>query len=115
LVTYGILFTLHLLHPSLVAPFHRPGWVYEEKVDGWRMVAYKTGQAIRFVNRKGLDHTQRFAPLARTIAKLPSAESPFFLDYFGSYTCTSICRWLSLKTIARGRFRRPLFAIRFSK
>lgn len=27
--------------PTLVAPFHRPGWVYEEKIDGWRIVAYK--------------------------------------------------------------------------
>jgi hypothetical protein len=26
--------------PTLVAPFHRPGWVYEEKVDGWRILAY---------------------------------------------------------------------------
>ncbi len=24
-------------------PFHRDGWVYEEKYDGWRMVAYKDG------------------------------------------------------------------------
>jgi ATP-dependent DNA ligase len=22
-------------------PFHRDGWVYEEKIDGWRMLAYK--------------------------------------------------------------------------
>jgi hypothetical protein len=21
-------------------PFHRDGWIYEEKYDGWRMVAY---------------------------------------------------------------------------
>jgi hypothetical protein len=28
------------MHPTLVRePFHRPGWVYEEKVDGWRMLA----------------------------------------------------------------------------
>jgi len=26
------------MQPSLVrAPFHRPGWVYEDKVDGWRI------------------------------------------------------------------------------
>jgi hypothetical protein len=26
--------------PTLVRePFHRDGWVYEEKVDGWRMLA----------------------------------------------------------------------------
>jgi ATP-dependent DNA ligase len=22
-------------------PFHRDGWIYEEKVDGWRILAYK--------------------------------------------------------------------------
>jgi hypothetical protein len=27
--------------PALVrAPFQRAGWVYEEKVDGWRVIAY---------------------------------------------------------------------------
>ena len=30
-------------------PFHRDGWVYEEKYDGWRMVAYKDGIAVRLV------------------------------------------------------------------
>jgi ATP-dependent DNA ligase len=25
-------------------PFHRDGWIYEEKYDGWRMVAYKDGR-----------------------------------------------------------------------
>jgi hypothetical protein len=24
-------------------PFHRPGWIYEEKYDGWRMLAFKDG------------------------------------------------------------------------
>jgi ATP-dependent DNA ligase len=28
------------MQPTLVAqPFHRPGWVYEEKYGGWRMLA----------------------------------------------------------------------------
>jgi hypothetical protein len=28
------------LVPTLVRePFHRPGWVFEEKVDGWRILA----------------------------------------------------------------------------
>ena len=36
------------MQPTLVKqPFHRPGWVYEEKVDGWRMLAYKDCQAER--------------------------------------------------------------------
>jgi hypothetical protein len=28
--------------PTLVPkPFHHPGWIYEGKVDGWRILAYK--------------------------------------------------------------------------
>jgi len=30
--------------PTLIRePFHRAGWVCEEKIDGWRMLAYKDG------------------------------------------------------------------------
>jgi ATP-dependent DNA ligase len=30
------------MQPTLIAqPFHCDGWVYEEKYDGWRMLAYK--------------------------------------------------------------------------
>jgi hypothetical protein len=33
---------LHADAPTLVRePFHRPSWVYEEKVDGWRIIAYQ--------------------------------------------------------------------------
>jgi bifunctional non-homologous end joining protein LigD len=57
--------------PTLVRePFHRDGWVYEEKVDGWRMLAYKDGQRVRLVSRNGVDHTRRFADLAAAVAKL---------------------------------------------
>jgi ATP-dependent DNA ligase len=55
-------------------PFHRDGWVYEEKVDGWRMLAYKDGVRVRLVSRNGRDHTRRFASIAAAIAKL-SARS----------------------------------------
>jgi ATP-dependent DNA ligase len=40
--------------------FHREGWVYEEKVDGWRMLAYKDGAKVTLVSRHGRDHTTRF-------------------------------------------------------
>ena len=57
--------------PTLVrGPFHRDGWVYEEKVDGWRMLAYKDGDRVRLVSRNGRDHTRRFADLAAAVAKL---------------------------------------------
>ena len=57
--------------PTLVrAPFHRDGWVYEEKVDVWRMLAYKDGARVRLVSRNGRDHTRRFAGIAAAVAKL---------------------------------------------
>src|SRR5262249_50626188 len=56
---------------TLVKPFHRPGWVYEEKVDGWRIIAYKTGPDVRLISRKGVEHTARFPHLVEAIASLP--------------------------------------------
>jgi bifunctional non-homologous end joining protein LigD len=57
--------------PALAhAPFHRDGWIYEEKVDGWRMIVYKDGPRVRLISRNGVDHTARFPELAAAIVKL---------------------------------------------
>ena len=40
---------------KVAGPFHREGWVYEEKYDGWRVIAYEDGQTVRLVSRKGKD------------------------------------------------------------
>jgi ATP-dependent DNA ligase len=54
--------------PTLVRPpFHRDGWVYEEKVDGWRILAYKDGARVRLISRNAVDHTARFRELAAAI------------------------------------------------
>jgi hypothetical protein len=37
---------LHSAHTLVREPFHRDGWVYEEKVDGWRMLVYKDASAF---------------------------------------------------------------------
>jgi ATP-dependent DNA ligase len=42
----NIPFTVRPLQPTLVLPFHRDGWVYEVKSDGWRIVAYKSGRQV---------------------------------------------------------------------
>ena len=53
--------TVTLMQPTLVSkPFHREGRVYEEKVDGWRMVAYKVAGSVKLMSRNGRDHTSRF-------------------------------------------------------
>ena len=41
--------------------------MYEEKYDGWRMVAYTDGTAVRLVSRAGKDHARRFAEVAAAI------------------------------------------------
>jgi bifunctional non-homologous end joining protein LigD len=51
-------------------PFHRDGCVYGEKVDGWRIVAYKDGECVRLVSRNGRDHTRHVRDIAAAISKL---------------------------------------------
>src|SRR3989442_15920337 len=67
------------MQPTLVGkPFHHEGWVYEEKVDGWRMLAYKDGATVRLISRWGRDHTARFPTLASALLGLE--RSPLILD-----------------------------------
>ena len=62
------------MHPTQVArPFHTPGWIYEEKVDGWRMLAVKEAGVVRLISRNGRDHTRRFTHLVAALAKLRPA------------------------------------------
>src|SRR5438477_6160586 len=61
------------MQPTLArAPFHRPGWVYDRKEDGWRMLAYKDGARVRLISRQSVDHTARFPELAAAVAQLPA-------------------------------------------
>ena len=53
-------------------PFDRPGWVYEEKYDGYRILAYKEGDRVTLLSRNQNDRTQRFAGLAKAVAALPA-------------------------------------------
>src|SRR6266851_3208995 len=60
---------IRAMQPTLVStPFHREGWVYEEKYDGWRMVAYKREDGVQLISRSGRDHTSRFPELVAAIA-----------------------------------------------
>ena len=63
-----------LMAPTQVRePFHRDGWIYEEKVDGWRMLAYKDDDRVRLISRNGRDHSRRFSDIAEAVAKLRAA------------------------------------------
>lgn len=57
--------------PTLVAePFDRPGWVYEEKYDGYRILAYKEGKRVRLLSRNEIDRTDRYPNVVAAIADL---------------------------------------------
>lgn len=58
--------------------FDKPGWVYEEKYDGDRILAYKEGDRVRLLSRNGKDRTARFPHIAAAIAIL--APQTLLLD-----------------------------------
>jgi bifunctional non-homologous end joining protein LigD len=59
------------MHPTLLPrPFHHKGWIYEEKIDGYRMVAVKANNAVQLISRQGRDHTKRFPELVRALGRL---------------------------------------------
>ena len=59
-----------MLATLTAAPFHRLGWTYEEKYDGYRILAYKEGARVTLLSRNDKDRTQSFEPIARAVAKL---------------------------------------------
>ena len=50
--------------------FHNPGWVYEEKYDGYRLLAYKEGSKVTLLSRNDHNRTERFSGIAAALAKL---------------------------------------------
>ncbi len=55
-------------------PFARPNWVFEEKYDGVRILAYKEGSRVMLVSRNGIDRTARYREIAAAVKEL-SAKS----------------------------------------
>jgi hypothetical protein len=51
-------------------PFHRPGWVYEEKIDGYRMLAVKDGSRVLLLSRRGYE--MGFPGIVAALAALPA-------------------------------------------
>jgi bifunctional non-homologous end joining protein LigD len=54
------------------APFQNPNWVFEEKYDGVRILAYKDGPNVSLISRNAVDRTDRYPEIASSIAKLKS-------------------------------------------
>jgi bifunctional non-homologous end joining protein LigD len=61
-----------MLATPVGAPFHYPGWTYEEKYDGYRIIAYKEGKRVTLVTRNLKDRSGDFPEIVAAVAALPA-------------------------------------------
>ena len=54
-------------------PFDRRGWIYEEKYDGIRILAYKEGKDVKLLTRNDIDRTKGFPEVVDAIRRLKPA------------------------------------------
>ena len=52
-------------------PFSKPGWLFEIKYDGYRLIAGRNGGDATLVSRSGGDFTETFPDVARAVRGLP--------------------------------------------
>jgi DNA ligase D-like protein (predicted ligase) len=52
------------------APFHRRGWVWEEKYDGIRLIALKDGRRVRLLSRNDKDRSADFPEIVAALGAL---------------------------------------------
>ncbi|HEV8642415.1 MAG TPA: non-homologous end-joining DNA ligase [Methylomirabilota bacterium] len=91
-------------------PFHRPGWVYEEKYDGVRALAYRRGRRLRLYSRNLKDITAEFPEIAAALEALPGGD--FGLDgEIVAFDRHGVSRFQLLQRRALGERIRPLYAI----
>lgn len=60
-----------MLAESAPAPFSRPGWLFELKYDGWRVLAGRESGRVVLRSRRGLDLAPAFPEVAEALAALP--------------------------------------------
>jgi bifunctional non-homologous end joining protein LigD len=91
-------------------PFHRPGWVYEEKYDGIRALAYRRRRRVRLYSRNLKDVTAEFPEIARTLEGL--LDGDFVLDgEIVAFDRHGVSRFQLLQRRALGERIHPVFAI----
>jgi bifunctional non-homologous end joining protein LigD len=55
--------------------FEGPEWVFERKLDGIRLLAYKAGRQVRLLTRNRLDRSDHYPEIAEAVARLPVREA----------------------------------------
>jgi DNA ligase D-like protein (predicted ligase) len=103
-----------LLHPMLATlaaePFNRPGWVNEEKYDGIRVLAYRTGKRIKLFSRNLKELTLEFPEIADALAGLSGGD--FVLDgEVVAFDNHDVSRFQILQRRALAQNVTPVFAV----
>ena len=60
-----------MLAETADAPFSRPGWLFELKYDGFRLLIDKSDGEIKLRYRSGLDSTRAFPEIVKAVEALP--------------------------------------------
>ncbi|MGH7509518.1 MAG: DNA ligase D [Gemmatimonadales bacterium] len=60
-----------MLAESRDRPFTDPGWLFELKLDGYRLLAARDGRSSRLISRNGNDLSSGFPDVTRALAALP--------------------------------------------
>ncbi len=105
---------MQLIAPMLATlfpePFDRPGWVYEEKYDGIRAMAYRSKGRVRLVSRNLKDLTGEFPEVARAVERLPGGD--LVLDgEIVAFDARGVSRFQLLQRRAGGEPVRLAFAV----
>ena len=91
-------------------PFERPGWVYEEKYDGVRALAYRRGRRVHMYSRNQLELTHEFPQIADALTRLPGGD--LVLDgEIVAFDRRGVSRFQLLQRRGDGDSPRPRFAV----
>src|SRR4051812_32961853 len=91
-----------MLAQKAAKPFDRPGWLYELKLDGYRVLAIRDGAGVRLLSRRGNDLAASFPEIMADLIALPEMIADgelVVLDAEGKPQFERLQR--------RARFRRP--------
>lgn len=105
---------MQLVRPMLAtlvpSPFNRPGWVNEEKYDGFRALAYRKGGEVRLFSRNLKDITADFPEISRALTDLVGGD--FVLDgEIVAFDRQGVSRFQLLQRRALDSKILPLFAL----
>jgi len=82
-------------------PFAGPGWVFEEKYDGVRILAYKEGNEVSLISRNAINRNARYPKIAEAIKKL----SPRILAVDGEVVVFDAKQISRFQLLQRGKGR----------